>query len=78
MLSSPEILLLGIESDVDPEEAIRVVPEGSAGSGLIDALGGILQARRAREPLVACTACGDPVLAEADFCPHCGARRREG
>jgi PPM family protein phosphatase len=79
-VSAPEILLLGIESDVDPEEApaLRIVPSSSASSGLIDALGDLLQTRRQRGALVACAACGDPVLTEAEFCPHCGAARVEG
>ena len=74
MVSTPEILLLGIESEVDPEEAppIRVVPEGSADSGLIDVLGDLLQTRRMRETLVACPSCSSPILADATFCPYCG------
>ena len=80
MVSTPEILLLGIESEVDPEEAppIRVVPEGSADSGLIDALGGLLHARRVRETLIACAACSAPILSDATFCPYCGASRVDG
>ena len=87
MVSSPEILLLGIESEVDPEEAaandgaskpraIRVVPQGSADSGLIDALSGLLQ-RRPRGTMVSCIACGELLPPEAAFCPRCGVRRSE-
>ena len=80
MVSTPEILLLGIESEVDPEEAppIRVVPESSADSGLIDALGDLLQARRVRETLIACAACSAPILSDATFCPYCGASHVDG
>jgi PPM family protein phosphatase len=86
-VSAPEILLLGIESQVDPEEvaandgsskspAFRVVPEGSADSGLIDALSGLLH-RRPRNTLISCGSCGELLPPEAAFCPRCGIQRAD-
>jgi protein phosphatase len=77
MASSPEILLLGIESDVDPEEAIRVVPSESKTSGLYRALGGLLlPTKRPRPAQAFCTACGAALssvaIAAGARCPMCG------
>jgi hypothetical protein len=77
-VSAPEILLLGIESEVDPEEAIRVVPSSSASSGLFHALGDLLPPRKPRAVQPPCASCGGEVVAEALFCPRCGARLVEG
>jgi protein phosphatase len=77
MISAPEIVLLGIESDVDPEEAIRVVPSESRTSGLYRALGGLLStAKRSRSLQAFCTACGADVSGDLSGemvkCPKCG------
>ncbi len=77
-VSAPEILLLGIESDVDPEEAhgFRVVPAESATSGLFRALGDILPKQRpSRPPAAACVACHEALAPEGVFCPKCGVRQ---
>jgi protein phosphatase len=75
--SAPEILLLGIESELDAEEApaIRVVPESSASSGLFRAIGDLLPQRRPRGPVSLCGSCGAELVTEAIFCPRCGTRR---
>jgi serine/threonine protein phosphatase PrpC len=84
MMSAPEILLLGIESEVDPEEAaaIRVVPPESATSGLFRALGDLLPQRRGPPALPptgaassTCSTCAADLPAEGLFCPRCGMRR---
>jgi PPM family protein phosphatase len=77
MVSAPEILLLGIESEVDPEEApaVRVVPESSATSGLFRAIGDLLPPRRPKSSPGFCATCGGEAPAEAVFCPRCGMRR---
>jgi serine/threonine protein phosphatase PrpC len=75
MASAPEILVLGIESEPDIEDTARihVVSSESVSSGLIDALGDVLRTRKA--VTVRCGTCGKTVVAEAVFCPYCGARR---
>jgi protein phosphatase len=77
MVSAPEILLLGIESEVDPEEgpAVRVVPESSATSGLFRAIGDLLPPRRPKSSPALCGTCGAEAPPEAVFCPRCGMRR---
>jgi hypothetical protein len=77
-VSAPEILLLGIESEVDLEEApaFRVVPAESGTSSLFRALGDILP-RRAPQPLASCSSCGGELPAEAAFCPRCGVQRAD-
>jgi protein phosphatase len=74
-ISAPEIVLLGIESDVDPEEAIRVVPSESRTSGLYKALGGLFPARKGKAQAF-CTACGAEIAGELTGegvkCPKCG------
>jgi serine/threonine protein phosphatase PrpC len=77
-VSAPEILLLGIESEVDLEEAIRVVPSSSASSGLCHALGDLLPTRRSRAVQPPCASCGGEIVGEAFFCPRCGVRLAEG
>jgi serine/threonine protein phosphatase PrpC len=77
-ISAPEILLLGIESDVDVEEAIRVVPSSSASSGLFHALGDLLPPRRPRASPPPCASCGGEIVGEAFFCHRCGARLADG
>jgi protein phosphatase len=76
MISAPEIVLLGIQSDVDPEEALRVVPSESKTSNLYRALGGLLSAKRSRPTLAFCTACGAELSADVTTdsvkCPRCG------
>jgi hypothetical protein len=76
MTSAPEIMVLGIENEVDIEDTsrIRVVPSESVSSGLIDTLGGFLRAYRTGR--TRCAACNEVMVAEAMFCPHCGARRK--
>jgi protein phosphatase len=73
-ISAPEIVLLGIESEVDPEEAIRVVPSESRTSGLYKALGGLFPARKKAQAF--CTACGAEIAGdltgEGVKCPKCG------
>jgi serine/threonine protein phosphatase PrpC len=80
MMSAPEILLLGIESEVDPEEApaFRVVPAESGTSSLFRALGDLLPQQRRPKDLVPCVACGGELPAEAAFCPRCGVQRTDG
>ena len=75
-VSAPEILLLGIESDVDPEEAsaFRVVPSESATSGLFRALGDILPPRRPPPHPATCVSCHEALAQEGAFGPRCGAR----
>jgi serine/threonine protein phosphatase PrpC len=78
-VSAPEILLLGIESEVDPEEApaFRVVPAESGTSSLFRALGDLLPQRPPKAG-VPCIACGGELPVEASFCPRCGVRRTDG
>jgi hypothetical protein len=77
MVSAPEILLLGIESEVDPEEApaVRVVPETSATSSLFRAIGDLLPPRRPKSSPHICGTCGAETPTEAVFCPRCGMRQ---
>jgi hypothetical protein len=79
MISAPEMLLLGIESELDPEEPppVRVVPESSATPGLFRVIGGLLPPRRPKNPLFFCGFCGARLVLEAVFCPRCGMRRPE-
>ncbi len=86
-VSAPEILLLGIESEVDPEEAagsdghlrtpgFRVVPSESATSGLFRALGDILPKRTAsRFPPAACVACSEAMAPGGVYCSRCGMKQ---
>jgi len=71
--STPEIIILGVES--------RVVPSDTATAGLLDALGRFARLRQPSVPEIAhpkaasCADCGQPLEAEATVCPTCGSSR---
>jgi protein phosphatase len=76
--SSPEIVILGMEYEVDdPSAHIHVVPQESATEGFlsaIDSFVGPMRVRGASKPTIhVCAACGTPLGSEDVVCPQCNA-----
>jgi protein phosphatase len=77
--SSPEIVILGMEYEVDdPSSQIHVVPQESATEGLLSAIDSIMgpihrRSSPSHPPSRMCTSCGTPVLADDMVCPQCNA-----
>jgi protein phosphatase len=71
--SAPEIIIVGVES--------QVVPSDSITAGLLDALGRFARLRQPSAPEVSqpkparCAECGQPLGNEVSVCPTCGASR---
>lgn len=80
--SSPEILVLGIETEAnvtDAGERLHVVPADSASESLLDALEHIIGPRRTQRlaPPTRCSSCDLMIEGESSYCPHCGARQEQ-
>jgi serine/threonine protein phosphatase PrpC len=78
--SSPEIVILGMEYevDMDPPSQIHVVPQEGATEGFLDAIDSIMGPMRGRAvasqpPSKMCASCGMPVAVDDMVCPQCNA-----
>jgi protein phosphatase len=74
--SSPEIVIVGMEYEVDDPTGIHIVPPESATEGLLSAIDSFVGPMRARGPGKSppmCTFCGTPLTDDGLICPVCNA-----
>jgi serine/threonine protein phosphatase PrpC len=75
--SSPEIVIVGMEYEIDDPAGIHIVPQESATEGLLSAIDSFVGPMRARGtgkgPSQMCTFCGTPLTGDGLICPVCNA-----
>ena len=75
--SSPEIVIVGMEYEIDDPAGIHIVPQESATEGLLSAIDSFVGPIRARGagkgPSQMCTFCGTPLTGDGLICPVCNA-----